>query len=368
MTISERKIKEVLSVLYCLLYCTNSKKVLKHKEYIKIIKECFDLDIDKRRVSQILQDIKKIIEDDNYDFFPYFTIKKSTINDNKIYRDSFVLSDEELDLIKKALLSFADIDYKNAQEIINKIENLKTQKSIGLKSNLTQDVNINLKIIKEIYDSNDCCKINIDYTKLTEMNYEAYPIIYPKEFCNRNIEHVNIVFYTRDKICLSFVLGTMNFVLVLPIGSIRMIEKENLDKESLEFYKMDSKFDFDPKNYKTVDNWGLKHRKYQTQSPVNIELKIYGIEKERILDLLNNFLGYNVNYTYILDDEKKNKEIKYIHIEELNINFNIFFKWYLSNVIILSNVEIVSPRFVKYYAIEKVKSTFKKALTMKGDL
>lgn len=86
MTDSKTKLKEVLAVMNVMLLISDKDTTLSHQDYIKAIKNLYDLDIDRRRVSQILNDLYDIGHEDN-DYFPFFEIKESEKGKGKFYID-----------------------------------------------------------------------------------------------------------------------------------------------------------------------------------------------------------------------------------------------------------------------------------------
>lgn len=84
MSDSKTKIKEILAVMNILYLANDSKKTLKINKYVSLIKDkdIFGLDIDRRRVSQILYDLEIIYKEDNR-YFPFFDLKES--DSGKLY-------------------------------------------------------------------------------------------------------------------------------------------------------------------------------------------------------------------------------------------------------------------------------------------
>ena len=78
MSDSKTKIKEILAVMNVLYLANDSKKTLKINQYVSIIKDknIFGLDIDRRRVSQILYDLEAIYKEDGK-LFPFFDLKET---------------------------------------------------------------------------------------------------------------------------------------------------------------------------------------------------------------------------------------------------------------------------------------------------
>ena len=78
MSDSKTKIKEILAVMNVLYLANDSKKTLKINQYASIIKDknIFGLDIDRRRVSQILYDLEAIYKEDGK-LFPFFDLKET---------------------------------------------------------------------------------------------------------------------------------------------------------------------------------------------------------------------------------------------------------------------------------------------------
>ena len=78
MSDSKTKIKEILAVMNVLYLANDSKKTLKINQYVSIIndKNIFGLDIDRRRVSQILYDLEAIYKQDGK-LLPFFDLKET---------------------------------------------------------------------------------------------------------------------------------------------------------------------------------------------------------------------------------------------------------------------------------------------------
>ncbi len=78
MSDSKTKIKEILAVMNVLYLANDSKKTLKINQYVSIIndKNIFGLDIDRRRVSQILYDLEAIYKEDG-NLLPFFDLKQT---------------------------------------------------------------------------------------------------------------------------------------------------------------------------------------------------------------------------------------------------------------------------------------------------
>lgn len=86
MTDSKTKLKEVLAIMNIMFLISDKDTTLSHQDYIKVIKNFYDLDIDRRRVSQILNDLYDIGQENN-DYFPFFEIKESEKGKGKFYID-----------------------------------------------------------------------------------------------------------------------------------------------------------------------------------------------------------------------------------------------------------------------------------------
>lgn len=84
MTDSKTKLKEVLAVMNVMFLTSDKDTTLSHQDYIKAIKILYDLDIDRRRVSQILNDLYDIGQE-NDEYFPYFEIKECEKGKGKFY-------------------------------------------------------------------------------------------------------------------------------------------------------------------------------------------------------------------------------------------------------------------------------------------
>ena len=78
MSDSKTKIKEILAVMNVLYLANDTKKTLKINQYVSIIKDknIFGLDIDRRRVSQILYDLEAIYTEDGK-LLPFFDLKET---------------------------------------------------------------------------------------------------------------------------------------------------------------------------------------------------------------------------------------------------------------------------------------------------
>ena len=78
MSDSKSKIKEILAVMTLLYVANDSKKTLKINQYVSLInsEDIFGLDIDRRRVSQILYDLEAIYKEDER-YFPFFDLKET---------------------------------------------------------------------------------------------------------------------------------------------------------------------------------------------------------------------------------------------------------------------------------------------------
>ena len=118
MSDSKPKIKEILAVMNVLYLANDSKKTLKINQYVSIIKDknIFGLDIDRRRVSQILYDLEAIYKEDGK-LLPFFDLKET--DNGRLYVQK---ADPKLVAkILKAVETSPQITEEESQEITHMI-------------------------------------------------------------------------------------------------------------------------------------------------------------------------------------------------------------------------------------------------------
>lgn len=118
MSDSKTKIKEILAVMNVLYLANDSKKTLKINQYVSIIKDknIFGLDIDRRRVSQILYDLEAIYKEDDK-LLPFFDLKET--DNGRLYVQK---ADPKLVAkILKAVETSPQITEEESQEITHMI-------------------------------------------------------------------------------------------------------------------------------------------------------------------------------------------------------------------------------------------------------
>ncbi len=118
MSDSKTKIKEILAVMNVLYLANDSKKTLKINQYVSIIndKNIFGLDIDRRRVSQILYDLEAIYKEDGK-LLPFFDLKET--DNGRLYVQK---ADPKLVAkILKAVETSPQITEEESQEITHMI-------------------------------------------------------------------------------------------------------------------------------------------------------------------------------------------------------------------------------------------------------
>ena len=118
MSDSKTKIKEILAVMNVLYLANDSKKTLKINQYVSIIKDknIFGLDIDRRRVSQILYDLEAIYKEDG-NLLPFFDLKQT--DNGRLYVQK---ADPKLVAkILKAIETSPQITEEESLEITHKI-------------------------------------------------------------------------------------------------------------------------------------------------------------------------------------------------------------------------------------------------------
>ena len=118
MSDSKTKIKEILAVMNVLYLANDSKKTLKINQYVLIIndKNIFGLDIDRRRVSQILYDLEAIYKEDGK-LLPFFDLKET--DNGRLYVQK---ADPKLVAkLLKALETSPQITEEESLEITHKI-------------------------------------------------------------------------------------------------------------------------------------------------------------------------------------------------------------------------------------------------------
>ena len=118
MSDSKTKIKEILAVMTLLYVANDSKKTLKINQYVSLInsEDIFGLDIDRRRVSQILYDLEAIYKEDGK-LLPFFDLKET--DNGRLYVQK---ADPKLVAkILKAVETSPQITEEESQEITHMI-------------------------------------------------------------------------------------------------------------------------------------------------------------------------------------------------------------------------------------------------------
>ena len=125
MSDSKTKIKEILAVLNAMFILADENNPLSIQDYVKGIKQGYGLDVDRRRVSQILNDLYDIQKEEP-DYFIYFKIRGCKKGKGKIYAEKFFDVDDGVKLIK-AVKSSSELTKGESFELINYIYLLFTE-------------------------------------------------------------------------------------------------------------------------------------------------------------------------------------------------------------------------------------------------
>lgn len=115
---SKTKIEEILAVLNILYIGTDKKQGFKIKEYVSKIKEIYNLDVDRRRVAQILNDLYEINRE-NPLYLPFFEINTPLSGKSQLYADRGDL--KKAALMIKAIKYSPVITQKETDELIKTI-------------------------------------------------------------------------------------------------------------------------------------------------------------------------------------------------------------------------------------------------------
>lgn len=350
---SRERTKEILMVLNILYNETDKQKKLKYVDYVDRIKEKYNYDIDRRRISDILSDLYDA-QNKSLDLLP-FDIESLT---GKYNRGNSILSNNQLDKILEAIDNY-DFISKDDANVMK--EYIKNQQTVSFKSQFKE------KNIRTNHDDLLSKKLDKYLPLIREKKFGEIVLNLNNKNCINNWQN-----YPKDK-TLFYSKGLRGFVFESYIykGTIYLcflVEKTryskwnfaiSVDIDSVDFFPNDDEL---YENKKFVKNFKIVPKQDRHQ---------YKDVYEWYESLK---FGKSDRFTYIkfsFDNQIKNRVIKKFgdnvdcnkNVVEIEYDFNDFIDWYLSDNDILTNVNIIYPSWLAYNAM--IKSEYRSKVIRK---
>lgn len=346
---NKTRLKEMLAVLTIMSFIPDKDDPISHQFYVKGIKDMYNLDIDRRRVSQILNDLYEITNE-NPAFLPYFKIKECERGKGKFYMEK---GDPEIiaKMIRGIDTSRALTSHERG-EIIDFIRDFfivtETKESENMTTN-NRDFEIGIRDkfeqIKE-----QCNEIDFSFRLIEGLNERV--LFYPN-FAFQDLSYFEKTTFkgfvysilTIDEIDYAVIMTASDSInnphtvflapcLLLNIKKIYKKE-EGVSKGPDFSLKIDKN---KKQKFQTIDEW-IKSILQTYSRRIDFNLK-YKNEFEKAF-----FMSKVLDYFEFRDDISffDNKADSKICVERVHSTYQGFLKFLFSNPLIYKNIEIIDP-------------------------
>ncbi len=355
-----QKVAEILSVLRIYFEKTSKSNTLKKKEIQDISKNAYDVEIEKRRLSDIINAIEDISRS-NPDLLPY----KINTKGNKFYREGFILSDEDIDLIIQILNESSLISDTENDSLQNSLRSLQ---SVGHKSYMKNKARNADPRIKDFRHLKNIAKKNVvadngaryftfDYDSITEEEMYIYPKIPLKKAIGLNGFVIDIIncYDEEARVCL---FGNLRInhniskeypvLMILPISKIIVDFNKSKEDWSLDEIKYCLNFKYgNTRNYNDAFEAIEEYKKGNESVIFNFEIKymdndvdIVEPHDKIVKEALRKFYPSQYDKLKFIQHKDRTVHVKFVS------TITRFYKFYCSNIKLLGILGIVSPDFV----------------------
>lgn len=354
-----QKVAEIISVLRIFFEKTSKGNTLKNYQIEDISKNEYGIEIERRRLADIINAIEDI-SNTNPMLMPY----RINTSGNKFYRDGFILSNEDIDLIMQTL---------NESSLISDIEkdslekNLKSLQSIGYHSNSkTRNKKVDLQIKdfrhlknlakKKMKEDNGARFFTFDYDSITENQMYIYPKIPLNKTMGLNGFVIDIIDCDDEAYICLFGNLRINYkvceeypvLMILPLSKINVNFNKPKDDWSLDEINYNLSFKYgNNKNYKDAFEAIEDYKQGKDSILFNFEVK-YLDDNIDIIESRNKIVKTALKKFYHSQYDKLKfiqSEDKTIHVKFIS-TLDRFYKFYCSNIKLLGILGVVSPDFV----------------------
>ncbi len=355
-----QKVAEIVSVLRIYFEKTSPHHTLKNNEIKSIAKNEYGVEIEKRRLSDIINAIEDISKNS-----PKLLPFKVNTSGNKFFREGFILSDDDIDLIIQTL---------NESSLISDDENddlqkhLKALQSFGHQSYAQKSRKASNPRIKEFRSLKNLAKkkdasnngarfFTFDYDTITDDELFVYPNIPLKKGMGLNGFVIDIINCEdgEARICLFGNLRTdkricqeYSVLIILPVSKIKIEPNTEKDDWSLDDMKYDLCFTYgNTMHYKNAVEAIEKYKQGDDSVVFNFEIKYRNCDID-IIESHDKIVKVALKKFYPSQYDK----LKFIpHPDNtIHVKFNStiarFYKFYCSNIKLLGIIGVVSPDFV----------------------
>ncbi len=351
---TSKKVAEIIAVLRILFEKTSKKHTLKKKEIIDIAKKEFDVNIEQRRCADIIDALEYI---SNTKLLKSSSTSKSIISSNgaKLYRDNFILSDDDIDLIieilgQSTLLSLDE--YNELKDHLSKLATYGHQASTLGKNNKIDSKIKEFRKLKNIArkpskDDNGARRFEIDFDSITNDQIYTYPKVplTKKMILNGFVIDIIDTFHNELNICLLIDLSQeYRILLILPLSKVKYSRPK--DDWGLEDMKLNLGFLYgnNSKNYKDIYEAIEDYKQGTNDIIFNFEIR-YQNNDGLISESHDKIVKEALKRFYPSQFSKmkfKYKKDGYVYVK-FNSTINHFYNFYLSNINLLGCLGLLEP-------------------------
>ncbi len=354
---TSKKVEEIIAVLRILFEKTSKKHTLKKNEIMDIAKNEFGVEIEQRRTADILNALENISKNSTL-------LKSSGTSDSflnvtgiKFYRDNFVLSDDDINLILEILgqsTMLSKDEYDELKDHLTHLLSYGHQISNGQK--VKTDARIkefrNLKNIARKTDKpdNGARRFEIDLDSITNDQMYVYPKVplTKKMILDGFVVDIIDTFHDEPHICLLIDLSKeYRILIILPLSKVNYSKPEN--DWFLEKMKMTPNFLYGNKNknYKDVYE-AIEDYKQETNDVLfNFEIE-YKNNDDHITESHDTIVKEALKKFYPSQYDKMRFKLEkggFVHVK-FKSTIQHFYNFYLSNIKLLGCVGLVKPNWL----------------------
>lgn len=356
MNYSVDKTKEILIILKLLFLSTDDEHVLKYLDYVREAKDKYNVEIDRRRVAHILDDLEEISNSKHCDIVP-FKIQNSKKGKGKLQRGTFVLSDKDIERIIIALQSYQLLSGTETKELCAKIiENFSSVSKREYLANLKTDFRT-LKVDektseKSLLESNTYRQKFIITNDTMNGSIETFPKISSAQYFNKELTgyfYRYICLHNRPYVVV--MLSDERIAFSVPAENISFLDNK---KDIANMLDEPFVFDFSFQKghqYRFIKQWVDKLISNETGDleVVTLRMAESSYSNKIIKSLETFFPNQKIQYRILpidfpkYDSEEYKKQPKQWTVEYLMASWDSFLDWFKSDVNIAKEVEILSP-------------------------
>lgn len=350
----KQKVCEILAVLKILFEESSQTHHLSNKRIIEKAEDEYGVRIERRRCSDIVNVLRDISDSGGYDsgILPFHL----NTNGCKVYRDRFVLSDDDFDVIIEALKVFQIISSKDVNALQEKLASLMAYGHVDCKAAEMRRLDRKLDSFRKLLNQTRKKKqgayvFNIDFDGLTHANFFCYPFFYRWELAySRRLSGflIDIILCDDDPYACLLIDVSKEYraLLILPISKVDFFKPK--DDFGLKDTKLDPHFKYGNENHYEDAFEAIAKYKENHDDTVNYRFLIkYETDETLIVTGTHVKEGLRNYYPNQFDNLKFiDKEDGYTYVEFSSTKTR-FDKFLLSNLSLLGIVGVVRPGWVK---------------------